>query len=108
MRVCACAHVSSSILTQRRLRLLGHISPMNDYCLPIMLLVCAPVGGSRRAGGQKRRWSDIIIKDLKDCELDEDRQELALDWSAILVSTGQRWCEGIESAFGAGRAEEEG
>ena len=55
---------------------------MNDHRLPRKLLVCAPVGGSRCAGGQKCRWNDLIVKDLKDCEMEEEQQELALDRSA--------------------------
>ena len=48
-----------SILSQRRLRVLGHIACMDNSHLPQKLLVCAPAGGSRCAGGQKRRWCDL-------------------------------------------------
>ena len=48
----------SSVLSQRRLRLLGHLSRMDDNRVPKQLLVCAPIGGSRTAGGQKLRWND--------------------------------------------------
>ena len=42
----------SSMLSQRRLRLLGHIVRMDDHQLPKQLLVYAPTGGSRAVGGQ--------------------------------------------------------
>ena len=41
----------SSLLTQRRLRFLGHLSRMSEDRLPKQLLVSAPVGGKRTAGG---------------------------------------------------------
>ena len=67
----------SSILSQHRLRLLGHLVRMNDSRLPKKLLVSAPAGGSRSAGGQRRRWNDIVSRDLRECELQEDWYELA-------------------------------
>lgn len=57
----------SSIVAQHRLR---HIAHMKDYCLPRKLLVCA-------ADNKKHRWNDLMIRDLKDCGLDEDLQDLA-------------------------------
>ena len=59
----------SSILTQRRLRFLGHLSRRPEDWLPRQLLVCAPVGGKRSAGGQKQRWNDVVASDLKQCNL---------------------------------------
>ena len=67
----------SSVLSQRRLRFLGHISRMKDSHLPKQLLVCAPVDGKRAAGGQKYRWNDLVSRGLKSCELSEDWREFA-------------------------------
>ena len=67
----------SSILAQRRLRFLGHLLRMPDERLPKQLLVSAPLGGKRRAGGQKRRWNDIVANDLKQCNLPGTWRELA-------------------------------
>ena len=52
---------------------------MCDSRLPKKLLVCAPAGGSRAAGGQKYRWNDLVVKDLKRCGMDEDWRVVAQD-----------------------------
>ena len=67
----------SSILTQRRLRFLGHLSRMPNERLPKQLLVSAPVGGQRSAGGQKRRWNDVVSSELKQCNLSGTWREQA-------------------------------
>ena len=77
----------SSILTQRRLRFLGHLSRMSEDRLPKQLLVSAPVGGKRTAGGQKRRWSDLVSNDLKQCNLSRSWREQAQErdsWRATI------------------------
>ena len=43
---------------------------MSDNCLPKKLLVCASAAGSRVAGEQKRRWCDMVVKDLKRCSVE--------------------------------------
>ena len=55
----------SSILSQRHLRFLGHLSRVPEDQLPRQLLVCAPVGDKCSAGGQKRWWNDVVASDLK-------------------------------------------
>lgn len=55
----------SSILSQRRLRFLGHLSRMGDHRLPKQLIVSALVGGQRAPGGQKLRWNNLISIDLR-------------------------------------------
>ena len=45
-------------IMRRRLRWLGHIERMDDSQLLKCLVVCRPVG-------QKRRWCDVLISDLK-------------------------------------------
>ena len=57
----------SSILSQRRLRFLGHLSRMGDHRLPKQLLVSALVGGQRAPGGQKLKWNDLVSRDLRAC-----------------------------------------
>ena len=72
----------STMLTQRRLRLLGHIL-RNDECrLPRKVLVCASPQGRHSVGGQRMRWNDLVLRDLRNCNLDgvwrvlaEDRNE---------------------------------
>ena len=77
----------SSILTQRRLRFLGHLSRMSEERLPKQLLVSAPVRGKRTAGGQKCRWSDLVANDLKLCNLSRSWREQAQErdsWRATI------------------------
>ena len=77
----------SSLLTQRRLRFLGHLSRMSEERLPKQLLVSAPVGGKHTAGGQKRRWSDLVSNDLKQCNLSKSWREQAQEhdsWRATI------------------------
>ena len=77
----------SSILTQRRLRFIGHLSRMSEERLPKQLLVSAPVGGKRTAGGQKRRWNDLVVNDLKQCNLSRSWREQAQErdsWRATI------------------------
>ena len=67
----------SSILLQRRLRFLGHLSRMSNDCLPKQLLVFAPVGCKNDVGGQKHCWNDVVSSDLKQCNLLESWREKA-------------------------------
>ena len=60
---------------------------MPDDRLPKQLLVSAPVGGKRTAGGQKRRWNDLVSKDLSLCNLSRTWREEALErasWRATI------------------------
>ena len=77
----------SFLLTQRRLHFLGHLSRMSEERLPKQLLVLAPVGGKCTAGGQKRRWSDLVVNDLKQCNLSGSWREQAQEcdsWRATI------------------------
>ena len=51
-------------------RLLGHILCMDECCLPRKLLVCASPQGRRSVGGQRMRWNDLVLRDLRNCNLD--------------------------------------
>ena len=37
-------------------------------------LVCKPAGGKHSVGVQKRQWTDVVVSDLKKCELDTNWQ----------------------------------
>ena len=89
----------SSILTQRRLRFLGHLSRMCENRLPKRLLVCALANGSREAGGQKCRWNDVVTKDLKQCGLIDNWRAIAQDrslWRRVIKRSGKRLNERAE------------
>ena len=82
----------SSILLQRHLRFLGHLSRMSNDRLPKQFLVSAPVGGKRTAGGQKRRWNDVVASDLMQCNLSESWRKQALkrdSWRATIKHSAE-------------------
>ena len=70
------------MIMRRRLRWLGHVERMKESRIPRCLLVCKPAFGKRSAGGQKRRWNDVLMGDLKRCDLLEDWRESAQDRGA--------------------------
>ena len=70
------------MLMRRRLRWLGHVQRMEGCRLPKCLLMCKPAKGRRSVGGQKKRWSDMMMEDLKRCDLLEDWKETAQDRGA--------------------------
>ena len=82
----------SASLMGRRLRFLGHLHRLPDHRLPKKLLVCAPVSGKRHAGGQKLRWNDLLVRDLRQCGMETNWRECALsrpEWRC-LVKQGVR------------------
>ena len=56
---------------------------MEGCRLPKCLLVCKLAMGSRSIGrgegrgGQKKRWNDMVMEDLRKCDLLEDWKEIA-------------------------------
>ena len=55
--------------------------------LPRKLLVCAPTQGRRSVGGQKKRWNDLVQRDLRSCDLEEDWRKLAgnrSEWRSMI------------------------
>ena len=67
------------MIMRRRLRWLGHLERLDDTRIPKRLLVCCPLGGKRSVGGQKMRWCDVIVRDLKRCDLVPDWRDTAHD-----------------------------
>ena len=85
---------TSSILLQRRLRFLGHLSWMSNDRLPKQLLVSAPVGCKHNVDGQKRRWNDVVSGDLKQCNLLESWREKAEEcnsWRSIIKRSAEHF-----------------
>ena len=65
---------------------------MDEGRLPRKLLVCAPVNRKRSAGGQKKRWNDLVLKDLRHCDLADDWKSLALNrsgWRCVVRDASQ-------------------
>ena len=77
----------SSILTQRRLRFLGHLSRMPDERLPKQLLASGPVGGKRSAGGQKRRWNERTSSNSATCLVPEGSKPKSVTLGATPSNT---------------------
>ena len=46
------------------------------------MCVCKPVHGKSSAGGQKRRWNDVLVGDLKSYDLLDDWRKIAQDRGA--------------------------
>jgi len=75
------------MILRRRLRWLGHLERMEDSRLPKCLLVSRPTVGKRSVGGQKRRWNDAVMEDLKKCDLLADWREVARErvaWRGVV------------------------
>ena len=64
-------------MVMRRLRWLRHVERMADSWIPKCLLVCQTYGGKRSVGGQKRQWNDLVLSDLKKCDLLPDWRDMA-------------------------------
>ena len=80
------------ILLRRRLRWLGHVARMDSTRIPKCMLVCKPEGGKRMARGQKRRWADAVVADLKWCECQLDWRQQAQDqsqWRALVNAAAE-------------------
>ncbi len=76
-----------SLLSQRRLRFVGHIARIDESRLPRQLLVSALPSGKRSVGGQKCRWNDLLVRDLRKFGLGDDWCSKAMDrqeWRQIV------------------------
>ena len=69
---------------RRILQWLGHLERMADSHITKCLLICRLMEGKRAVGGQKRRWNDLVMRDLKRCEL-------SLDWCDFVQERGAWW-----------------
>ena len=61
----------STMLTQRRLQLLGHILRMDECRLPRKVLVCAPSQERRSVGGQRMQWNNLVLRESRNCKLEK-------------------------------------
>ena len=80
--ILARAGISSvfSLLSQRRLRWLGHVRRMEDYRIPKAILYGQLATGTRRVGRPMLRYKDACMRDMKACNISNDKwEELALD-----------------------------
>ena len=71
-----------TMILKRRLRWLGHLERNGEFVNPRMLPGCRPVIQRRSAGGQKKRWCDVLVSDLKWCDLWDDWRKIVKDIGA--------------------------
>ena len=69
-------HSMFSLLSQRRLRWLGHTHRMDAYRVPRNLLYGELAFGSRRQGRPMLRFKDVCKRDMKSCGIDSESWEL--------------------------------
>ena len=67
------------MLLRRRLQWLGHVARMDSTRIFKCVLVCKPDRGKHNPGGQKRRWADVVVGDLKRCECLQDWRQQVQD-----------------------------
>ena len=87
IRAKASIETVDTMIRKRRLRWLGHVARMEPHRIPRRLLVCKFIGGKRAVGGQKLRWVDFVMRDLKKCKLDHEWMHVAQDrdkWSFVV------------------------
>ena len=70
------------MMMRRSLRWLGHVARIEETRIPKCLLVSKLVRGKCSVGGQKRRWNDVLVCDLKKCEVYPNWRDQAQDRSA--------------------------
>ena len=76
-----------TMIRKRRLRWLGQVTRMEHHHIPRQLLVCKFEGGKRSVGGQKLRWVDIVMRDLKKCKINKEWMHIAqhrAKWRSIV------------------------
>lgn len=71
----------STMLTQRRLRFLGQIMRICEDHPPRKLLVWTPSQGRWSAGGQRVRWDDQMLRDLRSCSHEDSWKIMTQEWS---------------------------
>lgn len=87
-----------ALLSQRRLRWLGHVRRMKDGRIPKDLLYGQLATGTRRTGRPTLRFKDVCKRDMKACNINPDTWETAADNRVSWRHTVQK---------GVRRAEEE-
>uniref|UniRef100_A0A914US92 Endonuclease-reverse transcriptase n=2 Tax=Plectus sambesii TaxID=2011161 RepID=A0A914US92_9BILA len=86
------AHQLEAIVTERRMRLAGHILRMNDNRHPKTAMRWTPRNGKRRVGAPRITWRRTFIKDLEDSQDPNirwaDAEQIAADrrnWRSLVA-----------------------
>ena len=64
------------MIMKRKLRCLGYLERMEDSHLPESLLVSTSQE-KQSLGGQRRRWNDLVMSDLRKCDPLVYRREIS-------------------------------
>ena len=78
-----------SIMRQRRLRWLGHVQRMELPRMPKLILWGRLPNMKRKPGGQRKRWMDVCMEDLKRLGILHSWKSLCLsrtDWASSIVA----------------------
>ena len=78
-----------SIMRQRRLRWLGHVQRMELPRMPKLILWGRLPNVNRKPGGQRKRWMDVCMEDLKRLGILHSWKSLCLsrtDWASSIVA----------------------
>ena len=73
-----------NLLNRNRLRWVGHVIRMSDDRLPKQMLYGELSLGTRKTGGQLKRYKDVTKRSLIDCNIDPDNLE-------SVASNRQEW-----------------
>ena len=88
-----------TMMRKRRLKWLGHVASMEPDRIPRQLLVCKLKGEKCSVGGQKLRWVDVVMRDLKKCKIKQDWKNIAQnrdEWSSIVEAAANEVNERAE------------
>lgn len=88
------------LMLKRRLKWLGHVVRMNESRIPRCLLVSKMAGGKIAMGKQKLRWCDVIMSNLKRCEMSDGWFCMALDrkmWRGMIYACGDELNDELEA-----------
>ena len=88
------------MVLKRILRWLGHVELMDDTRIPKCLLGCCPLVSKHSAGGQKRRWNNVILADLNKRDLLTDWREVAYErgaWRSLVKEAAAEFNRSLEA-----------
>ena len=89
-----------SIMRQRRMRWLGHVQRMELPRMPKLILCGRLPNLKRKPGGQRKRWMDVCMEDLKHLDILHSWKSLCLsrtDWPASIVA--HDFCQFVKYDF---------
>ena len=93
---CACLPSMYTLLRQRRLRWLGHVSCMDDGRIPKYILYGELALGRRTTGHPHLRYKDVCVRDMKAVDID------TVSWEG-LAADRTKWRSGLKQHLKTGK-----